>query len=136
MSGADRRLRRLEALRVGGGTEETEAERLERLRMIHEGAAWANRTSLREERGPVFETTGVGVFCTHDGRPVTAYRQTLAELWYWQTLEEGGEGLVHDEDAETFYSRTGELAISRDLVNLEHFMGKQRWAHLGDLGDY
>ncbi len=37
-------------------------------------------------------------------------------------MEWGGEGLVHDEDAQAFYTPSGELALSRDLVDLQRFM--------------
>ena len=76
----------------------------------------------REGREPVFEITDGGdVFCTHDGRPVTEWRQTLAEDWYRQELEWGNPlGLVHDEEAEAFYTAGGELALSRYVVNLQY----------------
>ncbi len=66
------------------------------------------------------------VSCSRDGKPVTQYPQTLAEVWYWKEVEEGGLGLVHDEEAQAFYTPDGELAISRDRVDLRHvFRGIQ-----------
>ncbi len=122
MGDMERRLERLEVL-AGGGVEETEAEREERLRMIREGAEGANNRARREGRVPPFEIADTGdVACTRDGRPVTAYRQTLAEPWFWETLEEGPGHLVHDEEGEAFYTHSGELALSRDLVDLRYLM--------------
>lgn len=129
----NRRLGRLEEL-AGGGTGETEHEREERLKTVRRQAEHANFCH-RGEVLPFVIDEGGDVFASRDGKPITDGRQTLAEPWYWEEVEGGGEGLVHDEEAETFYSRTGELAISRDMVNLQHFMGDERWAHLGDLGD-
>jgi hypothetical protein len=113
------RLGRLENL-AGGGLEETEAER----RLIREGAEGANDRARREGRVVPFEIAANGaVSCTHDGRPVTAYRQTVAEVWYREELEEGGPGhLLHDIEAEAFHTHSGELALSRDLVDLRYLM--------------
>jgi hypothetical protein len=41
-------------------------------------------------------------------------------------VEWGGPGLVHDEDLEAFFTPNGELALSREYVNLEHLMGPAR----------
>jgi hypothetical protein len=80
---------------------------------------------LYAEDEPPFTITEAGeVFCTRDGKPVTTYHQTLAEPWYWQEVEWGGPGLVHDEEAEAFYTREGELAISRDRVDLQHYVNR------------
>lgn len=133
MSGMDRRLGRLESLQAGD-MGETEAEREERLQTVRRQAEHANFCYRGEVLPFVIDEAG-DVFASRDGKPISDPRQTLAEEWYWEEVEGGGEGLVHDEDAETFYSRSGELAISRDMVNLQHLMGQQRWAHLGDLGD-
>jgi hypothetical protein len=59
-----------------------------------------------------------------DGKPITTFHQTLAEVWYWQEVEWGGPGLIHDEAAETFYTPNGELALSRDRVNLQHYLSR------------
>jgi hypothetical protein len=81
---------------------------------------------------PLFEIEERGdVFCTHDGRPVTDPRQTLAEEFYQMELGWGGPGLIHDKEAQAFYTPGGQLALSREYVNLEHLMGKEReeaWA--------
>lgn len=92
-----------------------------RERILYE-ANRMNESREREGREPVFEITDNGdVFCTHDGRPVTELRQTLAEDWYWQELEWGCPlRLVHDEEAEAFYTPEGDLALSRHVVNLQH----------------
>jgi len=66
------------------------------------------------------------VSCTYDGRPVTLSRQILAEEFYWMEVEWGGPGLIHDEEAQAFYTPGGELALSRDRVDLQHLMGPGR----------
>jgi len=115
--------RRLERLEAGGGLEETAAEREERLRMIREGAAGANDRARREGRVPPFELADTGgVSCTRDSRLVTTFRQTLAEEWYWEMLEEGPGHLVHDVEAQAFYTPAGDLALSRDVVDLRYLM--------------
>ena len=65
-----------------------------------------------------------GVFSARDGKPITDFAQTLAEVWYWQEVEWGGSDLVHDEEAEAFYTPNGELALSRDRVNLQHYLSR------------
>ncbi len=129
----ERRIRRLEDL--AGAPGETERERKERLKTVREQAEHANRCHRGEVLPFVVDEAG-DVFSSRDGKPITDPRQTLAEEWYWEEVEVwDGEGLVHDEEAQTFYARTGELAISRDMVDLRHLMGDARWAHLGDLRD-
>jgi hypothetical protein len=63
------------------------------------------------------------VTCSRDGRPVTTYPQTLAEVWFWEQMEDGDLRLVYDEDAEAFYNRAGEFALSRDFADLRGLMG-------------
>ncbi|MDP9479418.1 MAG: hypothetical protein M3R38_27730 [Actinomycetota bacterium] len=129
----ERRIRRLEE--SGGPPGETERERAERLRTVREQAEHANRCHRGEVPPFVIDEDG-DVFSSRDGKPIIETCQTLAEEWYWEEVEVwGGEGLVHDEEAKAFYARTGELAISRDVVDLRHLMGNVRWAHLGDLRD-
>jgi hypothetical protein len=121
MRDIERRLSRLEdAERLVPADEHQREE--ERKRRIREQAEHVNRC---RERGalPLFEIAENGdVFCTHDGRPVTDSRQVLAEEFYWQTLGWGGPGLVHDEEAEAFYTPSGDLALSREYVNLQHLL--------------
>jgi hypothetical protein len=38
----------------------------------------------------------------------------------------GGEGLVHDEESQEFFTPEGELSLSRDFVHLERLMGEER----------
>ena len=117
----ERRLRKLEA--AGRPAPEDAREREEERKRIREQAEHANRCGWGEECGrwPLFEIDEAGnVFCTHDGLPVTASHQTLAEGFYWMEVEWGGPGLVHDEEAQEFYTPSGELALSREYVNLEH----------------
>ena len=122
MGSIERRLERLEVL-AGGGVEETEAEREERLRMIREGAASANNRARRDGKVPPFElATNGDVWCTHDRRPVSTFRQTLAEPWYWEEVEAGFGHLVHDPEEEAFHTREGDLAISRDVMNISHII--------------
>ncbi|MDP9458078.1 MAG: hypothetical protein M3Q60_20420 [Actinomycetota bacterium] len=122
--------RRVDALEGGGDAGETEAEREERLKTVREQAEHANRCHCGEVQPFLVDEAG-NVFSSRDGKPITDTHQTLAEEWYWEEVEVwGGEGLVHDEEAQTFYARTGELAISRDRVDLRHLMGDARWEHL------
>jgi hypothetical protein len=60
------------------------------------------------------------VFSTRDGKPITDYAQTLAEVWYWQEVDEGELHLIHDEEAQAFYTPEGNLAISREQVDFRH----------------
>ncbi len=120
----ERRLRKLETEHAE--PEETPAEREERRKRIREQAEHANRCRYSDEP-PIFEITETGdVVCARDGRPVTHFSQTLAERFYWMEVGWGGPGLVHDEDAQAFYTPSGELALSRDHVNLRHLMGEER----------
>jgi hypothetical protein len=34
----------------------------------------------------------------------------------------GGPGLIHDEEAEAFYTPEGELAVSRERFDLQHLL--------------
>ncbi len=125
----ERRIRRLEDL--AGASGESEAEREKRRAEILREAEAANRRRRLEGRGPVFDVDeGGNVSCSAAGRPVTGFHQTLAEEWFQQEREWGGDGLVYDEDTEAFYTPSGELALSRDLVDLQRFMGNARWEHL------
>lgn len=124
----ERRLRGLEELTTVCGSKvgETPAEAEKRRSQIREQAEQIN-CSQDQEEPPVFEITEDGeVVCAHDGRPVTNSHQTLAEHFYWQEVGWGFPGLVHDEEREAFYTKSGKLAVSRDLVNLEHVMGEER----------
>ena len=98
----------------------------ERKKLIREQAEQINCSQDLGEP-PVFEITEDGnVLCVHDGRPVTNSHQTLAEHFYWQEVAWGFPGLVHDEEGEAFYTKSGKLAVSRDFANLEHLMGDER----------
>ena len=121
MGGLERRLSRLEDKALPGEPPDDERER------IREQAEHANRCGWAKECGrwPLFEIDEDGdVFCTHDGRPVTDSRQTLAEPFYRMEVEWGASpGLTHDEEAQAFYAPDGELALSRDRVDLSRLMG-------------
>lgn len=109
--GLEDRLRRLEAR---SGAPDDTAEYRERIR---QEAERLNEARWREGREHVFEITENGdVLCTHDGKPVTSYHQTLAEDWYWRHVEWSVE--EHDEEAQAFYTPGGELALSRTYCNL------------------
>jgi hypothetical protein len=125
MSGLGRRLSNLEA--AYGGPKETAAEADERLKEVQRQAEHSNRCRDADEP-PLFEITENGnVLCAHDGKPVTNTRQTLAEGFYWQTVEWGGDpNLIHDEEGQAFYTPDGELALSRDYVNLPALFGRWR----------
>ena len=122
----ERRLRKLEEHAT---PEETPAEAEKRRKEIQEQAEHANRCGWGEEVGrwPLFEIDEDGnVSCTHDDKPVTGSRQILAESFYWMEVKWGGPGLVHEEAAQAFYTPSGELALSRDRVDLRNLMGPGR----------
>jgi hypothetical protein len=108
----------------GGVSKEQEAK--ER-RMIRESAIHSNRCGHGEEFGvsPLFDVQEFGVYSNVDGKPITRYTQTLAELWYWQAVLVYGPlpYLIHDEEEQAFYTHHGEVALSRDHVNLSLFLG-------------
>ncbi len=79
---------------------------------------------IHPEDTPPFVIANDGtVTCSRDGRPVTDSPATIAEVWFWQEMEAPGLGLVYDEDAEAFYNRAGEFALSRDFADLRGLMG-------------
>ena len=124
------RLRReveaLKARRGWGPESEREKRREGERRLVREQAEHSNRCGAGRGEEPFFEVTGAGVFCARDGRPVTDSRQTLAEVFYWREVGWGWPGLVHDEAGQAFYTPEGELDLSRDSVDLRHFMGPGR----------
>jgi hypothetical protein len=132
VSSLGRRLSNLEARH--GERKEAAAEAEERRKEIRKHAEHANRCMghriehdgvIYGKEGPLFEITESGdVLCTHDGKPVTNAHQTLAEEWYWMEVGCGGDPeLIHDEEAQAFYTRAGNLALSRDYVDLSRLMG-------------
>jgi hypothetical protein len=117
-----RRLERLELL-AGGGVDETTGERAERLRDIRQGAEAANARARRDGRIPPFELAESGdVVCSYDRRRVTTSRQAVAESWYRQELESGYGHLRHDPEEEAFYTRAGDLALSRQIMNIRNII--------------
>jgi hypothetical protein len=126
VSGLDRRLARIEDEARKGEVFEDEHERAKRLKRIREAAEHTNRCRDKDEP-PIFEITESGdVLCACDGKPVTDYHQTLAEQFYWMEVGWGSPGLVHDEEAQAFYTPERELALSRDRVDLRLLMGEER----------
>jgi hypothetical protein len=119
----ERRLRRLEGEAEAASPTETTDGREKRLAMIREGAEQQNARCFRE---PPFAIADDGtVSCSRDGRPVTTYPQTLAEVWFWEETEAPtGLGLVYDEETEAFHNRAGEFALSRDFADLRGLMGQ------------
>jgi hypothetical protein len=118
----ERRIGRLEVL-AGGGVDETEGERAERLRDIRQGAVSANARARRDGRVAPFVIEATGdVVCSQDGRPVVTSHQTSAEEWYMRELEASYGHLIHDAEAETFRTHEGNLAISRDVMNIRHII--------------
>ena len=125
MGGLRRRLDKLED--EARPEPEGEHARVEEHERTRESAEHANRCGWGKEFGrwPLFEIAENGeVFCTHDGKPVTDSGQTLAEHFYWMEFEWGGGSLIHDEEAEAFYTPEGELAVSRDRVNLQCLLNR------------
>ncbi len=138
------KLRDLERARQEGQeasvNNETPAERHKRLAVIRESAIHANESYLRDlrefredgyrieedEDTPLFmieEKTGE-TYCM-DGKPVTSTHQVGCELFYRFEQALGGmEGrLVHDEQREAYCTKDGELAVSREELNVQHLMG-------------
>jgi hypothetical protein len=106
----------------------TEAQRDEEKRReeIRRAAEHSNRCQPTDE-DPLFTIlAGQETYVSRDGRPVTSTLQVSAEGLYQKELERGGPGLVHDPEAEAFYAKSGELALSRDHVNLERLLGDAR----------
>ena len=66
------------------------------------------------------------MLCARDGKPVTDSRHILAKRFYWMEVGWGGADLVHDEEAQACYSKSGHLAVSRDRIDLQHLMGRGR----------
>jgi hypothetical protein len=119
MSGLERRLDKLE-VRYLETCAERHMEKGGRLPADVHDAPRSNERRQREGLEPLFVITDEGEMYTRDGRPVTEYHQTLAEEFYWLTVEWGGLGFVHDAEAEAFYTAEGELAVSRTRANLQH----------------
>jgi hypothetical protein len=57
------------------------------------------------------------VLCAHDGRPVTDPYQTLAEKFYSMEVGFGGEGLVHDEETQEFFTPEGEPSVGTSFTS-------------------
>ena len=90
------------------------------------GVDWSDEVFTADAVPPFAIAEDGRVSCTRDGRPVTTFRQTLAEVFYWWEVEWGWPGLVYDKEAQAFYTPEGELALSRDLVDLGRLMGPRR----------
>jgi hypothetical protein len=121
------RIRRLEGEHAD--PQEVPAEVEQRRQALRRDAEHTNYCRGRDEE-PIFEITAGGdVVCAVDGRPVTDSRQILAERFYWMEVGWGGSDLVHDEEAQAFYSQSGHLAVSRDRVDLRYLMPPDRHGH-------
>jgi hypothetical protein len=114
--------RRLDRLERDFAGPEPEASPKDRARTLQDAEQSIER-SRREGGEPVFEITPSGeVLCTHDGRPVEDWHQTLAEEWYWMQVEYHTAGVghfTHDQEAQAFYTSKGELALSRTACHLD-----------------
>lgn len=116
-----RRLGKMEAEVSAVFPTENADEREKRLTRIREGAEQQNERNFRE---PPFVIADDGtVTCSRDGRPVTSFPATIAEVWFWEEMEAPGLRLVYDEETEAFYNRAGEFALSRDFADLRGLMG-------------
>jgi hypothetical protein len=91
----------------------------------HTAEGLSDENFLYPEDKPPFEIAPDGrVYCTWGGKPVESCHQTAAEVFYWQELEWGGSGLVHDEEAEAFYTQEGDLAVSRERFDLRYLLNR------------
>ena len=127
MGSIERRIDKLESEHAE--PEEAPAEVEQRRKALRRDAEHANYCRGRDEE-LIFEITEAGdVLCARDGRPVTDPRQILAETFYWMEVGFGGHELVHDEEAQAFYSQSGHLAVSRDRVDLRYLMPPDRHGH-------
>ena len=101
-------------------------------RPIERELAWLEGDTAALERlegdslPPFTITEGGEVRSAKDGKLITTFNQTLAEVWYWQEVEWGGPGLIHDEEAEAVYTNDGEFALSRDCVNMQRYLRRRR----------
>jgi hypothetical protein len=121
MSGLERRLERLESIRHEPANErDREMWRAH----IRNSAESSNRSRAREGLVPIFEITDDGTVYTFDGRLVDDFHQSGAEHFYWMEVEWGGPGLVHDAEAQAFFTPEGELAVSRDCFDLGHLLNR------------
>ncbi len=140
MRGARRRLEQLEdsaGLASAGGRPEDEREHRERRERIAHDANRSNERRRSEGLEPIFEVDeGGDVFCAYDGKPVTDFHQTLAEVFFWDYVEMGNPGgLYYDEATEGFYMPdSGELAFSRDRCYLPRFFWAIGDAHAAPYG--
>jgi hypothetical protein len=122
MRDIERRLNRLEDAERPGP--EDEHRREEERKRIREHAEHVNRCRERG-KAPLFEIAENGdVFCAYDGKPVTDWHQSGAEQFYWMEVEWGSPGLVHDAEAEAFYTPEGELVVSRERFDLRHLLNR------------
>ena len=118
MSSLERRVDRLE----GGARPERERETWREC--IRGEAERVNDNRAREGKERLFEIAEDGTVYTRDGRLVDSFHQSGAEAFYWQEVEWGGPGLIHDEKAEAFFTPGGELAVSRVRFDLRHLLGR------------
>lgn len=69
---------------------------------------------------------GGQVFSSRSGRLIKTPFEVNCESLIRRELERGHPGLVHDPGAEAFYTKGGDLVLSRDYCNLEHLWGSAR----------
>ena len=103
---------------------EREREREEWRGHIRHAAECDTRQRQRDGLEPIFEISEDGTVYTFDGRLVDDCHQSLAETFYWMEVEWGSPGLVHDEEAEAFYTPEGELAVSRTRCDLQRILNR------------
>ncbi len=118
-----RRLARLEGSYGAMNKDREEIRRQEEQERRRIKASVEHAINCRTHRGEesYFAIADDGTPMTRDGRPVESTHQILAEEFYQMQLEDGkgGSTLVHDEEAEAFYTPEGELALSRTFCHLE-----------------
>jgi hypothetical protein len=104
--------------------EEDERDRETWRAHIRHTAESSNCSRQREGLEPVFEIAEDGTVYTFDGRLVDDFHQSGAEQFYWMEVGFGGPNLIHDEEAEAFYTPEGELAVSRERFDLRYLLSR------------
>jgi hypothetical protein len=75
-------------------------------------------TRARIPDSPPFRIEDGRVFSSRDGKPITDPHWVTCEVWYWEEYDTGNLRLRHNAEREAFYAPDGNLALSRESVNI------------------